>query len=122
MTLLVYTIIQWSPGAVIIGWTSVMTAISLFAGAQLLVLGIQGEYLGPLVHEAKSRPPFLIDKVVAVDREFRPPVDFAQLSPQVRRSFINHAERTHDVVKRTVNVGRRVRMGERLIATESAAR
>ena len=98
--LLVYTIAQWSQGRVIAGWASVMTAISFFAGVQLLVLGILGEYLGRLVHEVKGRPLFLIDKVTTVDREFQPPVNFAQLSPRQRRSLLSAPERhAHDVIQ-----------------------
>ena len=99
LSLLVYTIAQWSRGGAIPGWASVMTAISLFSGAQLLVLGILGEYLGRLVQEAKGRPLFLIDKVTTVDREFQPPVDFAQLSPAERRSLLSAPARdAHDMI------------------------
>ena len=35
-----------------------MTAISFFAGVQLLVLGILGEYLGRLVHEVQGQAAF----------------------------------------------------------------
>jgi dolichol-phosphate mannosyltransferase len=97
--LLLYTIAQWSQGGTIVGWTSVMTAITFFAGMQLLVLGIMGEYLGQLVHEAKGRPLFLIDIVATVDREFHPPVNFAQLSARERRSFLSVPERpAHEAI------------------------
>jgi glycosyltransferase involved in cell wall biosynthesis len=87
--LLFYTIAQWSLGGVIVGWASIMTAIAFFAGIQLLVLGILGEYLRQLVHEAKGRPLFLIDTVTTADREYQPPINFAQLSPRERRSLLS---------------------------------
>ena len=64
MLLLVYSIWRWANGAVVTGWTSLMAALTLFAGVQLLVLGIIGEYLGRLVQESKGRPLFLIDAIV----------------------------------------------------------
>jgi len=42
------------------GWASVTLAISFFAGAQLLVLGIMGEYIGRLYVEAKNRPLYFV--------------------------------------------------------------
>jgi len=42
------------------GWTSVMLIILLTSSAQLLVLGITGEYLGKLFVQAKDRPLYLV--------------------------------------------------------------
>ena len=98
--LLVYTIAQWSQGRVIPGWASVMTAISFFAGVQLLVLGILGECLGRLVHEVQARPLFLIDRITIGNREFQPPVNFARLSPRQRKSLLSAPERhAHDMIQ-----------------------
>lgn len=44
------------------GWASVTLAISFFAGAQLLVLGIMGEYIGRLYVEAKNRPLYFVSE------------------------------------------------------------
>ncbi|NNE51439.1 MAG: glycosyltransferase family 2 protein [Sulfitobacter sp.] len=38
------------------GWASIVLAISIFSGIQLLTLGIMGEYIGRLYIEAKGRP------------------------------------------------------------------
>ena len=98
--LLVYTIMQWWEGRVISGWASVMTAISFFAGVQLLVLGILGEYLGRLLHEVQARPLFLIDRVTTADREVRPPVNFAQLSARQRKSLLTtRGRQAHDMIQ-----------------------
>lgn len=59
-----YTVIGWLFGSTIVGWASVMATVSLFAGAQLAVLGIIGEYLGRVVQEAKGRPLFLVETIV----------------------------------------------------------
>ncbi len=42
------------------GWASVVLAISLFSGVQLLTLGILGEYIGRLYIEAKNRPLYFV--------------------------------------------------------------
>ena len=42
------------------GWASVVLAISLFSGVQLLTLGILGEYIGRLYVEAKKRPLYFV--------------------------------------------------------------
>lgn len=76
MLLLVYSIWRWLSGDVVTGWTSIVTAIALFSGVQLLVLGIMGEYLGRLVQESKGRPLFLIDSVSIAGRNHCMPADF----------------------------------------------
>ncbi|MBS1302066.1 glycosyltransferase family 2 protein [Loktanella sp. SALINAS62] len=42
------------------GWASVVLAISLFSGVQLLTLGILGEYIGRLYVETKNRPLYFV--------------------------------------------------------------
>tara|TARA_R110002049_G_scaffold44333_6_gene130169 strand:- start:26012 stop:26935 length:924 start_codon:yes stop_codon:yes gene_type:complete len=44
------------------GWASVVLAISFFSGAQLLTLGILGEYIGRLYIEAKNRPLYFVSE------------------------------------------------------------
>jgi hypothetical protein len=41
-----------------------MTVMLIIGGAQLLVLGIVGEYLGRLYLESKHRPIYLVDRIV----------------------------------------------------------
>jgi dolichol-phosphate mannosyltransferase len=42
------------------GWASVVVALSIFSAAQLLTLGILGEYIGRLYVEAKGRPLYFL--------------------------------------------------------------
>lgn len=42
------------------GWTSVVVAVLILGGAQLLCLGIIGQYLGRMYDEVKGRPLFLV--------------------------------------------------------------
>ncbi|RDU57635.1 glycosyltransferase [Helicobacter sp. MIT 99-5507] len=46
------------------GWASVVVPIYFLGGIQILSIGIIGEYLGKVYKESKSRPRYLIDKVI----------------------------------------------------------
>jgi dolichol-phosphate mannosyltransferase len=55
-------------GAYIVpGWATLMLAVSLASSAQLLMIGILGEYLGRVYDEVKRRPLYLVDETKAVD-------------------------------------------------------
>jgi glycosyltransferase involved in cell wall biosynthesis len=86
--LLAYTIFRWLGGDVVAGWSSIMTAIALFAGVQLLVLGIIGEYLGRLVQETKGRPLFLIDSIEAGGHNRPVPLHFSQMPRQAQERLL----------------------------------
>ena len=45
---------------VIPGWTSVLVSILFIGGAQLIILGIIGQYLGMLFQESKKRPGYIV--------------------------------------------------------------
>jgi len=64
LLLLGYTFFGWLSGRAVEGWTSLMTLMLILGGAQLLLLGIFGEYLGRLYIEAKRRPLFVVDRVL----------------------------------------------------------
>lgn len=63
-----FTIYSWFALQTVSGWASVMTVVLILGSVQLLVLGVFGEYMGRLFMEAKRRPVFLIDCVVARGR------------------------------------------------------
>ncbi len=44
------------------GWATLMLAVSLASSAQLLMIGILGEYLGRIYDEVKRRPLYLVDE------------------------------------------------------------
>ena len=46
------------------GWTSLMVAITFFAGVQLLSMWIMSEYIGRIYDETKQRPQYIIDKKI----------------------------------------------------------
>jgi glycosyltransferase involved in cell wall biosynthesis len=47
-----------------VGWSSLMSAISLFSGSQLLILGIIGEYVGRAYMTVSGKPQSLVREVV----------------------------------------------------------
>ena len=65
------------------GWASVTLAISFFVGAQLLVLGIMGEYIGRLYVEAKNRPLYFVRENTSEVEETRK-ADIAALNMRKR--------------------------------------
>jgi dolichol-phosphate mannosyltransferase len=46
------------------GWASLMVAVLVVSGTQLLMIGILGEYLVRLLESSRRRPSFIIDKIV----------------------------------------------------------
>ncbi len=61
MLLIAYSIVSYFfvPGTVV-GWTSIMAAIAILGAAELLVLGIFGEYLSRILNETRRRPNYII--------------------------------------------------------------
>ena len=49
------------------GWTSIMVAITFFAGVQLLSLWMISEYIGRIYDETKARPQYVINKTINID-------------------------------------------------------
>ena len=47
------------------GWTSIMAAIAILGAAQLLVLGIVGEYVGRILRETRKRPSYIVAETEA---------------------------------------------------------
>jgi glycosyltransferase involved in cell wall biosynthesis len=60
----VYSIVGWTFGHTLPGWTSLMAAVGLLGGMQFLMLGIIGAYLGRLYDQSKGRPLFMIRDIV----------------------------------------------------------
>lgn len=48
-----------------VGWSSLMAAVSLFSGSQLLILGVIGEYVGRAYMTVSGKPQSLVRAVVA---------------------------------------------------------
>ena len=51
------------------GWTSIMIAITFFAGVQLLSIWIMSEYIGRIYEETKKRPQYIVDKKINIENK-----------------------------------------------------
>ena len=49
------------------GWTSIMVAITLFSGVQLLSIWIISEYIARIYDETRHRPEYIIDKKINIE-------------------------------------------------------
>jgi dolichol-phosphate mannosyltransferase len=70
VTGLAFAIAAWVVGATIVdsssvnsGWPSLMAAVMLLGGIQLLCVGLLGEYVGRIYREVKGRPLYVVSEV-----------------------------------------------------------
>ena len=62
--LVFYVLYSYFVLSVVRGWTSLLLFFMIFSGAQLLVLGVIGEYVGRTFVESKRRPLFLVREIL----------------------------------------------------------
>lgn len=62
--LMLWTVIAYFRDSTIVGWTSLMSAITFFSGITILFMGIIGEYIASIFIEVKNRPTFIVDKTL----------------------------------------------------------
>lgn len=55
--LIIRTLIQ---GVAVPGYASLLSAILLLGGVQLIGIGVLGEYIGRIYYESKNRPVYLV--------------------------------------------------------------
>jgi dolichol-phosphate mannosyltransferase len=60
LLLLVYSVGSFLFYKTVIGWTSILAAIAILGAAQLLVLGIIGEYVGRILRETRKWPSYIV--------------------------------------------------------------
>lgn len=60
---MVWVVSVWMAGGTVAGWASLAVLILIMGSAQLMVLGIFGEYLGRMYMEGKRRPLFIVSEV-----------------------------------------------------------
>lgn len=77
LLLLVYSVVSYVlVPQTVTGWTSIMATIALLGAAQLLVLGIIGEYVGRTLREARGRPTYIIGETEAEQQPEREVIGF----------------------------------------------
>jgi glycosyltransferase involved in cell wall biosynthesis len=64
-----WALIQGIRGHVVAGWTTLMIVVALGSCAQLLMIGILGEYVGRIYEQVKQRPLYLVGTEINLDSE-----------------------------------------------------
>lgn len=72
---LVWKILE--PKAFGAGWPSIMVAVFLLGGIQLIVLGILGEYVARIVTEVQNRPVYWVDYQLGFEAHDRAPAEYS---------------------------------------------
>lgn len=65
------------------GWTAIMVAVCLAASAQLLMIGVLGDYIGRIYEEVKRRPLYIVADEVNVEPDQGPVTE--RIARPVRR-------------------------------------
>lgn len=60
--LMIWSVWGYFNNSTIVGWSSIMSAITFFSGITILFMGIIGEYIASIFIEVKNRPLYIIDK------------------------------------------------------------
>ena len=68
--ILIYSLISYifNLNQLTAGWTSIMVAITLFSGVQLLSIWIIAEYIARIYDDTQKRPEYIIDKKINIDK------------------------------------------------------
>lgn len=59
---LIYVIAGGLTGHTVAGWATLAVLICFFGGAQILCIGVVGEYIGKIYNETKARPRYIIEQ------------------------------------------------------------
>jgi len=63
VVLILFSLIMWILGKTIPGYTTLIIFMSAFAGIQLFVIGIIGQYISYVFDEVKGRPSYIVDEI-----------------------------------------------------------
>ena len=61
---ILWTVLTYFMGGTVHGWASMIVIVVMLGGAQLLCLGVIGEYVGRLYKEVKRRPLYHVEENV----------------------------------------------------------
>ena len=60
LILILWTLMQWSAGHTVPGWTSTVLVIALFGSLQFIFTGVLGLYIAKIFKETKRRPLYIV--------------------------------------------------------------
>jgi len=63
LILIIFSFVMWILGKTIPGYTTLIIFMSAFAGIQLFVTGLIGQYISYVFDEVKGRPVYIVDEV-----------------------------------------------------------
>ncbi len=63
-----YALLAYFRGETIPGWASLIIAVMILGGTQLLAIGLLGEYIAKLFTESKKRPRYLIKDSINIEK------------------------------------------------------
>ena len=69
LILIVFSLIMWLLGKTIPGYTTLIIFMSAFAGIQLFVTGLIGQYISYVFEEVKGRPMYVVSEVYNFENE-----------------------------------------------------
>ena len=64
IVLIVFSLVMWILGKTIPGYTTLIIFMSAFAGIQLFVTGLIGQYISYVFDEVKDRPIYIVDELI----------------------------------------------------------
>jgi len=67
--LILYSLTMWILGKTIPGYTTLIIFMSAFAGIQLFVTGLIGQYISYVFDEVKERPVYIVDEIYSFENE-----------------------------------------------------
>jgi dolichol-phosphate mannosyltransferase len=69
LILIVFSLIMWILGKTIPGYTTLIIFMSAFAGIQLFVTGLIGQYISYVFDEVKGRPSYIVDEIYKFEND-----------------------------------------------------
>jgi polyisoprenyl-phosphate glycosyltransferase len=64
MGIVTYVLFALLSGQTVPGWASTLVPMMFFSGANMIAVGLIGEYIGKIYEEVKARPRYIIEKVL----------------------------------------------------------
>lgn len=64
LLILSYILVSYLLDKTVPGWTSIVAPMTFFSGANMMAIGLIGEYIGKIYEEVKARPRYIIEKIV----------------------------------------------------------